>query len=165
MERMEEASIGTQSLYMWYVPRGLLECICLFQLGEEERAAASCEEAVELLEREIASNPHDARLHVANGHAFALLGRKEEAVRAGERAVELVPISEDALNGPLQVIELAKIYSRIGERDEALRLIDELLSIPCDLSVGMLRLDPVWDPLRDHPRFQALLEKYDTATE
>jgi serine/threonine-protein kinase len=76
--------------------------------------------------------------------------------------VELIPVSEDAVDGPFQVIELAKIYSRVGEHEEALRLIDELLSIPCDLSVGMLRLDPVWDPVRDDPRFQALLEKYDT---
>ena len=46
--------------------------------------------------------------------------------------------------------------------NKALDLIEELLSIPCQLSVGLLRLDPVWDPLRDNPRFQALLEKYDT---
>ena len=63
--------------------------------------------------------------------------------------------------GPINTIELAKIYTRVGETDKALDLIDELLSIPCDLSVGLLRLDPVWDPLRDHPRFQALLEKYE----
>jgi len=162
MARLEEASIGTQSLFLWYVPRELLECICLFQLGEKKEAAASCEEAVELLEGEIALSPVDTRLHVAIGHAFALLGRDEEAVRAGRRAVELLPISKDADAGPFQLIELAKIYSRVGEHDEALRLIDQLLSIPCDLSVGMLRLDPVWDPLRDLPRFQALLEKYDT---
>ena len=63
--------------------------------------------------------------------------------------------------GSDQAIELAKIYSRVGEADKALNLIDELLSIPCELSVGLLRLDPVWDPLRDHPRFQALLEEYE----
>ena len=51
---------------------------------------------------------------------------------------------------------------RVGEVDKALDLIDELLSIPCWLSVGLLRLDPAWDPLREHPRFQALLEKYAT---
>ena len=54
------------------------------------------------------------------------------------------------------------IYARVGENDQALDLIEELLSIPGNMSVGLLRLDPVWDPLRDHPRFQALLEKYDT---
>jgi serine/threonine-protein kinase len=83
-------------------------------------------------------------------------------MRAGEHAVELMPISKDALDGTDQAIELAKIYSRVGEVDKALDLIDELLSIPSWLSVRLLRLDPVWDPLRNHPRFQALLEKYDT---
>ena len=70
--------------------------------------------------------------------------------------------SKDAADGPYQEIELAKIYTRVGEADKALDLIDKLLSMPCELSVGLLRLDPVWDPLRDNPRFQALLEKYDT---
>jgi len=82
-------------------------------------------------------------------------------MRAGERAVELMPISKDLLDGTDRVIELAKIYSRVGEADKALDLIEELLSIPSFLSVGLLRLDPVWDPLRDHPRFQALLEEYE----
>lgn len=51
---------------------------------------------------------------------------------------------------------------RVGDTEKALELIEEMLSIPSDLSVGLLRLDPVWDPLRDNPRFQAQLEKYDT---
>ena len=73
-----------------------------------------------------------------------------------------MPISKDALDGTDQAIELAKIYSRVGEAYKALGLIEELLSIPSRLSEGLLRLDPVWDPLRDHPRFQALLEEYST---
>ena len=68
----------------------------------------------------------------------------------------------DALDGSDVLIELAKIYTCVGEIDKALDLIDELLSIPSWLSVGLLRLDPAWDPLRDDPRFQALFEKYDT---
>ena len=73
-----------------------------------------------------------------------------------------MPRSRDAITGSQQAIELAEIYTRVGETDKALDLIQELLSIPCQLSVGLLQLDPVWDPLRDHRRFQALLEKYDT---
>ena len=80
-------------------------------------------------------------------------------MRAGEQAVEMTPISRNASHGPVQAIELAKIYTRVGQHDKALNLIDELLSIPCDLSVGLLRLDPVWDPLRNLPRFQALLRE------
>ncbi len=129
-------------------------------MGELERADEACAAATRVLEREIEERPHDYRLHSALGHAYAFLDRNEEAVRAGERSFELMPTSKDALVGPIQAIELAKIYARVGEADKALDLIEELLSIPSDLSIGLLRLDPAWDPLRDHPRFQALLEKY-----
>jgi len=161
LARLNELSIDAFSLTYWYIPRGLLECTSLSQMSEWKRAEAACASAVELLEREIEAKPHDFLLHIALGHTYALLGRKEEAMRAGEQAVELMPISKDAVDGPDQAIELAKIYSRVGEADKALDLIDELLAIPSWLSVGLLRLDPVWDPLRDHPRFQALLEEYE----
>jgi len=162
LERLKDLPINSFSLFRWYVPIELLECICLSQMSEWKRAEASCTSAVGLLQREIDARPHDYRLYSALGHAYSFLGRKEDAVRAGEHAVELMPSSKDAIVGPHLGTELAKIYTRVGEHENALDLLDELLSIPCDLSVGLLRLDPVWDPLRDHPRFQALLEKYDT---
>jgi TolB-like protein/Flp pilus assembly protein TadD len=161
LARLEEASVETFSLQDWFVPRELLQCVCLSQLKDWERAETSCAVAANLLERETAASPHDYRLHCALGHAFALLGRKDEAVRAGEHAMELMPASKDALVNHNLTIELAKIYSRVGEIDKALDLVEELLSIPSDLSVGLLRLDPAWDPLRNNPRFQAILEKYE----
>ena len=145
-----------------YQPREFLECIYLSQMGDRRRTGLACRSAVDRLEQLINASPNDDRLYGALGHSLALLEQREEAVRAGKQAVELLPISKDAIVGPAHVIELAKIYTRVGEADKALDLIDKLLSIPCELSVGLLRLDPAWDPLRDHPRFQALLEKYDT---
>jgi TolB-like protein len=162
LARLEDLSFDVFDLQLWFSPRELLECMCLTEMGELQRAQRACFSAIEFMEGEIQSRPYDYRVYGALGHAFALLGRSEEAVRAGQRAVELMGTSKDAADGPYQEIELAKIYTRIGEANKALDLIDELLSIPCDLSVGLLRLDPVWDPLRDDPRFQALLEKYDT---
>jgi tetratricopeptide (TPR) repeat protein len=161
LARLEEASIDVLSLDYWYVPTDLLECICRSRMGEDDRAYASCASSVELLESEIGARPHDYRLYSALGQALSNLGRKVEAVRTGEHAVALMPTSKDALVGPNLSIDLAMIYTQVGDLDMALDLIDELLSIPCDLSVGLLRLDPVWDPLRDNPRFQALLEKYE----
>jgi len=161
LERLKDTSMEAFALELWYVPKELLKCICFSEMGEKQQADAACNSAVELLEREINARPHDYRLYSAIGHAFGLLGRKEEAVRAGEHAVELMPTSKDALVGPILGMELAKIYTRVGEADKALDQIDELLSIPCEFSVGLLRLDPVWDPLRDHPRFQALLKEYE----
>jgi serine/threonine-protein kinase len=72
-----------------------------------------------------------------------------------------MPVSKDALNS-LDLLEaLARIYIMVGEYEAALDEIEYLLSIPGWLTVSILRIDPRWDPLRDHPRFQALLEKYE----
>ena len=79
----------------------------------------------------------------------------------GERAVALMPISEDAVLGPMYAQRLAETYALVGERDAAIDQIEYLLAIPSPLTGGWLRVHPYWDPLRDHPRFQALLEKYD----
>ena len=161
LARLQDVPGDGFSLQLWFVPRDLLECMCLFQMNEVRRGELACESVVKFLNNKIEERPHDHRLHIALGHALALLGQREAAVRAGEHGADLIPISKDALDGGYQAIELAKIYTRVGRIDKALDLIDELLSIPCSLSIGLLRLDPVWDPLRDHPRFQALLEEYE----
>jgi serine/threonine-protein kinase len=68
------------------------------------------------------------------------------------------PVEKDFYIGPLQVEHLASIYAQLGESDLAVDQLEYLLSIPSKISIPVLRLDPIWDPLRDHPRFQALLE-------
>jgi len=94
------------------------------------------------------------------GVAYAGLGLRQEAVDVGETAVGLLPVSRDALSGTLQVPRLAEIYMMVGEYDAAIDILEELLSIPSNISVERLRIDPTWNPLRGHPRFQALLEEY-----
>jgi len=60
------------------------------------------------------------------------------------------------------VIEtLAEVYVIVGDYDRAIQRLNQLLAVPSMLSVPLIRLDPTWDPLRDDPRFQALLERYD----
>lgn len=93
---------------------------------------------------------------------MALIGRAQEAVTAGEKSVEIMPITKDAIEGAYALIELARIHAQVGNPNEALDLIEHLLSFPSGLSVGLLELDPAWDALRHDPRFQALLEKYDS---
>jgi Tfp pilus assembly protein PilF len=94
------------------------------------------------------------------GVAYAGLGRTEEAVKAAKTAVDLFPLSKDALRGAGVLVRLAEIYTMVGEYDAAIDQFELLLSIPSPLSVQLLRVDPLWDPLRDHPRFQKLLEDY-----
>jgi serine/threonine-protein kinase len=94
------------------------------------------------------------------GVAYAGLGRTDEAIRAAKRALDLFPLSDDALRGAGVLADLAEVYVLVGEHDAAIDQLELLLSIPSLLSVQLLRVDPLWDPLRDHPRFQKLLEDY-----
>ncbi len=95
------------------------------------------------------------------GHAYAGLGRAPEAMRYGEREVEIRRPLDDAYYGPRRVASLADIYVMVGEYEAAIDELEYLLSIPSLKSANLLRVDPLYEPLRDHPRFQALLERYD----
>jgi TolB-like protein/Tfp pilus assembly protein PilF len=89
----------------------------------------------------------------------AALGRKEEALAEGRRAVELCPVSKDAVLGAELVRNLAIIYAWTGEKDLALKQLEDILQIPGPISYGQLRLHPWWDPLRDDPRFERLISQ------
>ena len=72
--------------------------------------------------------------------------------------MELLPVTKEAMRGPSRVDDLARIYVMVGEFDAAIDQLEFLLSIPGELSIPLLRLDPAWDPLRDHRRFKKLVE-------
>jgi len=117
------------------------------------------------IERAVRDQPGDPRFHASLGLAYAYLGQKSEAIQEGNRATELNPVSKDAALGPPYILNLARIYAVIGEYEKAIDSLEYLLSIPSSeflwqvISIPLLRLDPQWDPLREHPRFQSLLEK------
>lgn len=87
----------------------------------------------------------------------AALGRKDEAIREGRRAVELFPSDKDSLNGALAIEYLAVTYAWTGETDLALEALKKAATIPSDISYGQLRLHPFWDPLRGDPRFDEIV--------
>jgi hypothetical protein len=90
------------------------------------------------------------------------LGRNADAIAAARRMPEKMPLSTDAFFGAYPLAGLAEVEAHAGAKDQALQLIDQLLAMPAGqvMSVTRLKLDPVWDPLRGDPRFQALLAKY-----
>ena len=108
---------------------------------------------------------HRALAHDQRKDVLAALGQKQEAIAEGKRAVELLPESQDALDGPQATDTLAQIYACTGEFEEAFRLLDHLFAVPSNLTVPMLKLDPAWDPLRQDPRYQALIDKYGPKTQ
>ncbi len=141
---------------IWYYPRPLVECTCLFGMGRNEEAAAACTEAVAFLERQLEAHADDARMHAALGLALALLGRRDEAVAEGEQAVSLCPTSHDAMEGPAFAGDLAAIHAILGNQAQAMGRLERLLAIPSNYSSGLLRLDPVWDRIRDDATFRRL---------
>jgi eukaryotic-like serine/threonine-protein kinase len=129
--------------------------------GDRRSASARYDSARVYYERIIRSNPQSAYIcfyHVALGLAYAGLGRKEEAIREGKEAVRMVPISRDALVGAELVGFLPEIYVRCGQYEAAIDQIETALSVPSLLSAGLLRVDPIWDPIRTNPRFRRLAE-------
>ena len=78
---------------------------------------------------------------------------------AGQKGLELQPMSQDAFSGFIRERDMATIYVMTGEYEAAIDKLSYLLSIPGWLSVPSLKMDPVWNPLRNHPRFQALVDQ------
>jgi tetratricopeptide (TPR) repeat protein len=116
------------------------------------------EEARQAFEDQLRATPLDPQRHAFLGVALAYLGRKEEAIREGERGVALAPVAKDANDGPYFQHQLVRIYMLVGEPEKALDQLDPLLKIPYDLSPGWLKIDPSFDPLRKNPRFQKLVD-------
>jgi hypothetical protein len=89
----------------------------------------------------------------------AALGRREEALREGQRAVELLPVEKDQVGGNVMIKYLAMIAARLGDKDLACEQLAIALRRPSDLSYGQLKLMPFWDPLRGDPQFEKLVEE------
>jgi TolB-like protein len=126
-------------------------------LGDRARARIYADSARLAFAERIRVAPDDAQGHAFYGLALTYLGRKAEAVAAGEKGVALVPTSADAYTGPYLEHQLARIYMRVGEPDKAIDILERLLTIPYYLSPAWLRIDPEFDPLRKHPRFVRLV--------
>ena len=85
------------------------------------------------------------------------LGRKEEALREGRRACELLPVAKDAIHGVAFAVNLAQIYAWVGEKDLAIEQIETVQRVPNYLTYGLLKLQPQWDSLRGNARFEKLV--------
>jgi TolB-like protein/Flp pilus assembly protein TadD len=145
-------------------PKAFLEGMIHLLQGDKTKAQAEFEQARLISEKLLREAPEDSARHAQHGLILATLGQKQEATAEGKRAVELLPESQDAMDGPQATANLAQIYAWTGEFDEAFRLLDHLFAVPSNLTVPMLKLDPAWDPLRQDPRFQALIDKYSPKT-
>jgi serine/threonine-protein kinase len=140
-------------------PKSSFEATVYELLGDEAAARERWEKSRRMLEEEIRERPDDARAHSALGIALAGLGLREDAIREGKRGVELYPVALDHFHGPQHVADLAVIYTKVGDFDAAFELLEQLVEMPAGVLPGELELAPVWAPLRDDPRYRALIHR------
>jgi tetratricopeptide (TPR) repeat protein len=138
------------------LPKAWYEGLIARGRGELDAAERAFAAAQRVVETDLAQWRDDAKTMAMLGLLQAMRGQKEEAVRTGRRAVELLPISKDAYDGPLMATKLAVIYAQVGELDLAHELLADLVKAPNGPTAGTLRVEPEWKPLRGDPRFEKL---------
>jgi TolB-like protein/Tfp pilus assembly protein PilF len=128
--------------------------------GDEAGARQIFNNAKRLAEDDIKQRPNDASAHANLAGALAWLGQKDAALVEIKRAQELLPETKDAFDGPQITEALAEIHAIFGDAGEAITILEGLLQRPSQITVPVLKLNPIWDPIRSDPKFQGLLDKY-----
>jgi TolB-like protein/Tfp pilus assembly protein PilF len=138
-------------------PRSWCEGLAARSKGDVATAKAAFLAAHAELERTVSEQPGYAPALCVLGLIDAGLGHKDEAIREGRRAIELLPITKDSIDGAELMKYMGVIYAWCGEKDRAIEQIAATLKIPSTLSYGNLKLHPNWDPLRGDPRFEKIV--------
>jgi len=126
--------------------------------GDELTARTAFADARKELGQIVRDQPDYPAALCAIGVVDAALGNKEDAIREGQRAVELMPTSKSAIDGAMMIQYLAVIYAWAGDKDRAIERLTEAVKLPGNhVTYGHLRLNPFWDPLRGDPRFEAII--------
>src|SRR5213596_742808 len=131
--------------------------VLLARIKGDPAAARPAFTAARAQEKAVRARPDDGQTFCLLGLIDAGLGRKEEALREGRRALELIPVAKDTNAGPQVLYFFAVICAWTGERDLAIEQLETLAKMPLGVSYGELRLDPDWDPLRSDPRFDKIV--------
>jgi tetratricopeptide (TPR) repeat protein len=141
-------------------PKNFMVGLAFLAQGDAAGAQKAFELARPVFEAELKEAPDSAERHANLGWCYAFMGRRDDAIREGRRAVELKPESKDAYDGVLMYSYLALIYARVGENDDAFGLLERLLRTPgavdsgdYSITVNDLKYRWEWDPLRNDPRF------------
>jgi TolB-like protein/Flp pilus assembly protein TadD len=138
-------------------PRVYWEGVVARWQGDSAKAQAAFIAALNEVAKVVEKQPDFAAAVSLLGMIDAGLGQKEEALREGRRACQLLPISKDAIAGTACAVNLAQIYAWVGEKDLAVEQIATVERVPNELSYGRLKLHPYWDSLRGDPRFEKIL--------
>src|SRR6516162_3820390 len=129
-------------------------------LRDDNGARAAFLKSKSFVEAQLKQSPEAADAHIQLAKALAHLGEKDSALAEAQRATELQPESKDAFGGPEITTGVAEVHAILGDSGRAIEILDGLLSRPSAVTVPGLKVNPIWDPLRSDPLFQALLNKY-----
>jgi len=129
-------------------------------LQDEAGARTAFLKTKELLDAQLKQSPDSPDMHILLAKVFAYLEEKDAALAEAQRATELLPESKDAFGGPEITSGVAEVHAILGDNGRAIEILDGLLSRPSGVTVHGLKINPIWDPLRNDPRFQALLNKH-----
>lgn len=132
-------------------------------LQEEPAARAGFLKAKSAAEEQLKRTPDVAKLRIQLAKVLAFLGEKESAMAEAQRASELQPETKDAFEGPAITEGVAQVYAILGDKDRAIEILDGLLNRPSYVTVQGLKVNPIWDSLRNDPRFQALIDNQNTS--
>jgi serine/threonine-protein kinase len=138
-------------------PRSWCEGVVAQMRGDGVAARTAFTSARNEMAKLVREQPSYPEALCALGMADAALGQKEDAIREGRRAVELLPVTKESIAGSLLVQYLALIYAWTGEKDLAFEQLAIAARLPGYLSYGQLRLHPYFDPLRGDPRFDKIV--------
>jgi TolB-like protein/Tfp pilus assembly protein PilF len=130
-------------------------------LQDEAGARAAFLKTKDFLQEQLKESPDAEEMHVQLAKVLAHLGEKDAALAQARRATELRPESKDALGGAEIAAGVAEVHAILGDNDRAIEILDGLLSRPSAVTVQGLKLNPIWDPLRSDPRFQALIDRHE----
>ncbi len=152
-----------QDTFFWNgvrdVPKSFLLGELYFEKGDKEKSRTAFAAALPTVEKVVQQNPQDLGWRLLAAKAYAGMGRKEEAIREGKHAIEIMPESKSAWFGATTLESFAEVYAILGDAEHAVPILTHLLAIPSDAHKEALRLDPVWDPIRQDTRFRQLLRQ------
>jgi len=159
LRRLESGDETVFQFMYFFIPKDLLIAKIHRLTGSSDLAHKHYAAAREMLERKIAEDPSDERLHGPLGIAFAGLGQRDDAIREEALALELQGKRRGQSVG-WRFRELAQIHALLGNRDRAVEYLERMLNSPSFFAAPAVKIDPTWQSLRDHPGFVALLEKH-----
>src|SRR6184192_868710 len=129
-------------------------------LHDEAGARAAFLKAKSAIEEQLKRSPDAEDAHIQLAKVLAYLNEKDSALAEAQRATELLPESKDAFGGPEITAEVAEVHAILGNNARVIEILDGLLGRPSGVTVQGLKINPIWDPLRNDSRFQALIDKY-----